>query len=83
MRKKSRKRRGARLGQHFLVNPAAARAVADAAHIKEGDAVLEIGPGKGMLTRELLRCGARVVAIEKDPAMIAALRETLGKELAS
>lgn len=48
------KRSGARLGQHFLTGLWAARALARAAEISSGDTVLEIGPGKGALTRELL-----------------------------
>ena len=50
-------------------------AVADAAHIKEGDAVVEIGPGEGALTEVLLERGARVTAIEKDSRLIPLLRE--------
>lgn len=39
-----------------------------------GDTVLEIGPGPGGLTAELLKLGCRVVAIERDPELIATLR---------
>ena len=41
-------------------------AIADAAEIKKGDTVLEIGPGEGTLTAVLLERGARVIAVEKD-----------------
>lgn len=54
------------LGQHFLVDRASVEAVADAAGVAKGDAVLEIGPGLGTLTQELLRRGARVTAVEAD-----------------
>lgn len=75
------KPRGARLGQHFLTSTAIARAVAEAGHIAPGDTVLEVGPGKGILTRELLRLGAHVIAVEKDPAMTAVLTETFPTEI--
>jgi len=45
--------------------------------------VLEIGPGKGALTRELLKTGARVVAIEKDEILADFLREKFAVEIAS
>jgi 16S rRNA (adenine1518-N6/adenine1519-N6)-dimethyltransferase len=76
-----KKRRGARLGQHFLTNPAHAATLARAARIHEGDTVLEIGPGKGMLTKELLATSARVIAIEKDEALAAFLQEHFHKEI--
>jgi len=63
------------LGQHFLHSKSYLNAVADAAHIKEGDAVVEIGPGEGALTEVLLERGARVTAIEKDSRLIPLLRE--------
>jgi 16S rRNA (adenine1518-N6/adenine1519-N6)-dimethyltransferase len=74
-------KKGARLGQHFLTSAAIARAVAEAGHIAPGDTILEIGPGKGMLTRELLRSGARVIAVEKDPAMITILKDEFEREI--
>lgn len=77
------KKRGARLGQHLLTSRAIAREVGEAAEIVPNDTVLEIGPGKGMLTRELLALGAHVFAVEKDPGMVAVLRESFAEELAS
>ena len=74
--------RGARLGQHFLTNPKVAFDVAHAAGIYKGDTVLEIGPGKGILTAEILKLGAHVVAIEKDPVMVVILKERFAKEIA-
>lgn len=73
---------GARLGQHFLKNAHYAKVLADAAHISAGDTVVEVGPGTGMLTRELLATGARVIAIEKDTALVEQLHETLANEIA-
>ena len=73
--KKRRPRQGgARLGQHFLTGTWAAKKLVEAAGIGAEDLVLEIGPGKGALTDELLKTGARVVAIEKDVDLVAQLR---------
>ena len=47
------------------------------AEISPGDHVLEIGAGLGSLTVELLRAGARVVAVEVDGALLPALREAV------
>ena len=55
-----------RLGQHFLNDRNILRRIVDALEAEPGDVVLEIGPGKGSLTRELLGRGLRVIAIEKD-----------------
>ena len=66
-----------RLGQHFLIDQAALEAVVESASIKPGDRVLEVGPGLGVLTRELLDRGADVVAIEQDRRFVEYLR---GKE---
>jgi 16S rRNA (adenine1518-N6/adenine1519-N6)-dimethyltransferase len=69
------------LGQHFLKSAAYLRAIADAADIAAGDRVLEVGPGEGALTRELLSRGAHVVAVEKDNRLIPMLQVTFDKEL--
>ncbi|MDO8561967.1 MAG: 16S rRNA (adenine(1518)-N(6)/adenine(1519)-N(6))-dimethyltransferase RsmA [bacterium] len=74
---------GARLGQHFLKSPWAARALARAAGIGSDDTVLEIGPGRGALTRELLAVSQKVVAIEKDEALAALLNEKFSNEIQS
>ena len=63
------------LGQHFLHSKSYLNAVADAAHIKEGEVAVEIGPGEGALTEVLLERGAKVVAIEKDSRLISFLKE--------
>ncbi|MSR79070.1 MAG: ribosomal RNA small subunit methyltransferase A [Candidatus Taylorbacteria bacterium] len=74
-------RQGAKLGQHLLTNVGIARAVAVAAGVTNGDKVLEIGPGKGMLTKEILLLGGIVTAVEKDPGMVAVLREKFAEEI--
>ncbi len=55
-----------RLGQHFLVEPAVLLQALQAADLRPGDAVLEVGPGLGVLTSELLRRAGHVVAVEVD-----------------
>ena len=69
---------GARLGQHFLFDPSILNRIADAAVGGPDDVVLEIGPGKGTLTRALAQRAAQVVAIEADRRLAAALAETCG-----
>lgn len=65
---------GARLGQHFLFDPGILGRIADAALPTPADTVLEIGPGRGTLTRHLAeRCG-RLVVIEADRVLAEALR---------
>ncbi len=63
-----------RLGQHFLHDPSILRRIAEALEITPEDTVLEIGPGPGGLTAELLKRTTRLVAIEKDRDLIPALR---------
>ncbi len=67
-------RRPKRLGQNFLINRAVA--VAEAEHA-EGKHVLEIGPGRGMLTRELCRRARRVVAVELDNDLFRELKANM------
>ena len=55
------------LGQHFLLDLNITRRIARTAGDLNGQAVLEVGPGPGGLTRALLEAGALVTAIEKDP----------------
>lgn len=62
-------------GQNFLVDPAQADAIAASAGIGAGEAVIEIGPGLGILTRALAARAARVVAIEIDAGLVRALAE--------
>ena len=66
------------LGQNFLVDRNALEAIVDAAALAPGTRVLEIGPGLGVLTEEMLRRGLAVTAIEKDPVLADRLAEALG-----
>jgi 16S rRNA (adenine1518-N6/adenine1519-N6)-dimethyltransferase len=63
-----------RLGQHFLTDPRILARIADALRAEADDTILEIGPGPGGLTAELVKRAGRVVAIEKDRDLIAPLR---------
>ncbi|KAL1217118.1 Ribosomal RNA small subunit methyltransferase [Cardamine amara subsp. amara] len=63
------------LGQHYMLNSDINDQLASAADVKQGDFVLEIGPGTGSLTNVLINLGATVLAIEKDPHMVALVTE--------
>lgn len=69
------------LGQHFLNNPRIPKRMADAADLQKGEVVLEIGPGTGALTRELLSRGALVIAVEADIRAIESLRTSFQREI--
>ena len=77
------KKKGARLGQHFLTAHWAAVMLAREAGIRPDDTVVEIGPGKGALTGELLKLSHKVLAIEKDTQLIQTLHETLASDIAT
>lgn len=65
------------LGQNFLVDPAALARVVEAAQVGPDQAVLEIGPGLGSLTRLLAVQAQRVVAVELDSRLIPVLEAVL------
>ena len=56
-------------GQHFLVRERYVQRMIGLADVRAGDQVLEIGPGRGVLTRALLEIGAFVKAVEIDPSL--------------
>ena len=66
-----------RFGQHFITDDGLVDRIVRAAGVKQGDRVVEIGPGLGILTRALLRQGAEVTAVELDRDLAAYLREEL------
>ncbi|UBV43714.1 16S rRNA (adenine(1518)-N(6)/adenine(1519)-N(6))-dimethyltransferase RsmA [Deinococcus taeanensis] len=66
------------LGQNFLIDGNILRAIAEAGGAASGVPVLEIGPGLGVLTREIASRGAQVTALEKDERLRPVLAETLG-----
>jgi 16S rRNA (adenine1518-N6/adenine1519-N6)-dimethyltransferase len=63
------------LGQHWLTDSRILARIARAAAIEEGDTVIEVGPGKGALTRFLTDKAAHLTLVEVDSALAAALRE--------
>ncbi|HEX5040022.1 MAG TPA: 16S rRNA (adenine(1518)-N(6)/adenine(1519)-N(6))-dimethyltransferase RsmA [Candidatus Limnocylindria bacterium] len=65
------------LSQNFLTDAAALDAIVDAAELRPGDRVVEIGPGLGVLTRRLLAAGASVLSVELDARLAAYLRREL------
>ena len=68
------------LGQNFLVDKNVVAKIIASAKISEGELVLEIGPGTGLLTRALLEAGAKVVAIEKDDKLAERLKREFATE---
>lgn len=71
------------LGQHFLTSSHYLDLIVDSAHLEKGEQVLEVGPGEGALTKELLARGARVIAVEKDHRLIPYLCERFAHAIAS
>jgi 16S rRNA (adenine1518-N6/adenine1519-N6)-dimethyltransferase len=69
-----------RLGQHFLFQQTVLERIAAAACGEGEPLVIEIGPGRGALTRKLLDRAARVVAVEIDPALVEHLRREFAGE---
>ena len=66
------------LGQHFLCDSRIAARIVAAAGLTPADTVVEIGPGRGFLTRRLARQAGRVVAVELDARLCAELPARLG-----
>jgi 16S rRNA (adenine1518-N6/adenine1519-N6)-dimethyltransferase len=65
------------LGQHFLVDGEVLSLIVATADLKSDDIVVEVGPGLGILTRELAQKAGGVVAIELDDNLAALLKKTL------
>jgi len=68
-----------RLGQHFLTSGDTARRILDLARMEPSDNIVEIGPGRGILTREILGRGNPLAAIELDREMAGTLAKRYGK----
>ncbi|MGI9188490.1 MAG: 16S rRNA (adenine(1518)-N(6)/adenine(1519)-N(6))-dimethyltransferase RsmA, partial [Gaiellales bacterium] len=68
---------GQRFGQNFLRDPNLARVAIDRAELRADDVVLEVGPGRGILTELLAEAVATVQAIEIDPLLEAGLTPLL------
>jgi len=66
------------LGQNFLIDDSVPRDIVNGAEVSEEDLVIEIGPGVGTLTAQLLNKAKRVVAIELDDKLIPILQKEIG-----
>jgi len=63
------------LGQNFLIDENIVKKIVRTAGVDKNDIVLEIGPGTGILTRELAKKAKKVITIEKDEGLAALLKE--------
>jgi len=70
------------LGQNFLMHARIAERIAITADITPGGIVFEIGPGTGMLTRELLKLAKKVIALEADYELFNTLQTSFADEIA-
>jgi 18S rRNA (adenine1779-N6/adenine1780-N6)-dimethyltransferase len=61
------------LGQHILKNPLVVKSIVEKANLKSSDTVLEIGPGTGNVTVEILERAKKTIAVEMDPRLAAEL----------
>ena len=66
------------LGQHFLIDRRVLSRILEAADLFPDDTVVEVGPGKGVLTRQLVKLARRVVAVEIDASLAARLPARTG-----
>lgn len=64
-------------GQHFLADEKELSRIVKAASLAKGEHILEIGPGLGVLTRELVDAGANVIAVELDRKLAAYLKKNI------
>ena len=69
------------LGQNFLKSEPALNMMCEAGEVSDKDTVLEIGPGKGALTKKLLEKAKRVIAVEKDHELFEFLQEKFVDEI--
>ncbi len=69
------------LGQNFLMHARIAERIALSAQLAPDATVFEIGPGTGMLTRELLKCAKKVIALEADRALFEKLQTDFSLEI--
>jgi len=65
------------LGQHFLVDEAVLEHILSAAELGPKDMVVEVGPGSGILTEELAKQGASVIAVELDSRLVTLLKKRM------
>lgn len=66
-----------KLGQHFLKNADAIKKIINALELKEGDVLVEVGPGHGELTSELIKKPIKLIAVEKDEKLAGVIRSRI------
>lgn len=71
------------LGQNFLKSKSAIKKIIDSGSLQSGDVILEIGPGTGILTDEILKFNVSLICIEADTDMIKILQNKFAKEISS
>jgi 16S rRNA (adenine1518-N6/adenine1519-N6)-dimethyltransferase len=71
------------LGQNFLMHARIAERIVMVAGVGQEDTVLEIGPGRGMLTQQLMLRAKRVVAVEADAELVGHLQQIFAGEIAN
>lgn len=69
------------LGQNFLKSSLAIKKIVEAGEITSKDIILEIGPGKGILTEKLLEKAKTVIAVEKDDGLFSLLQEKFAEQI--
>ncbi len=62
------------LGQNFLIDDRVQQKIVDSPHLQSGDTVIEIGPGRGAITRRILPLVGKLIAVEKDRQLAAFLK---------
>ncbi len=67
------------LGQNFLIDENIARKIIAALEIQPTDAIVEVGPGRGVLTKYLVDSARKVVAVEIDSQLVNQLRQSFGE----
>jgi len=65
------------MGQNFLIDESILKKIIETANLSKDNIVLEVGPGLGILTKELAKKAKQVIAIEKDKEIIEALKKEL------
>ncbi len=68
-------------GQNWLVDKDAIKKIVESSGVKKGDNVLEIGPGTGVITEELVKIGANITVVELDFDLIEPLRNKFGDKI--
>jgi len=65
------------MGQNFLINENTLKKIIKAADLSKDDIVLEVGPGLGILTKELAQKARKVITIEKDKEIVEVLKKRI------